>query len=125
MSATLLFVIPGVHVGLAGLRDQLESNFIVSGDAKSLTIGRPGTNDKAFLVPVSDFVAEGMYEDWPDEYISQGPISAFSFDYVSVELMLSIVHALSDRFDAIVDTNFGAVMPSTELNNEHLPGDLA
>jgi hypothetical protein len=125
MSATLLLVIPEIQVDLIGLRGHLESEFVVSGDGKSLTVGQAGTREKVFVVQVLDFVSEGIYEDWPDERIPRGPVSVFSFDYVSVKLMLGIAQSLAGCFDAIVDTNFGAVIPIAELTSGHLPADLA
>lgn len=125
MSATLLLVIPEIQVDLIGLRRCLESTFVVTGDIKSLTVGQLGTRDKVFVVQVLDFVSEGMYEDWPEERIPSGPASVFSFDYVCVKLMLGIAQVLARSFDAIVDTNFGAVMPIAELTSGDLPADLA
>lgn len=125
MSATLLVVIPGINIDLMGLRDCLELVFVVSGDEKSLTVGRPRSREKVFVVQVLDFVSEGLYEDWPDERIPLGPASVFSFDYINVKLMLSIIEALANHFDAIVDTNFGAVVPIAQLTDGHLPADLA
>jgi hypothetical protein len=125
MSATLLLVIPDIQIDLIDLRGHLEPAFVVSGDGKSLTVGRPCVREKVFVVQVLDFISEGLYEDWPDECIPPGPASVFSFDYVSVKLMLDIVEALVGRFDAIVDTNFGSVIPMAELTGEHLPADLA
>jgi hypothetical protein len=124
VSATLLIVIPQMDVNLAELRVHLETNFVVSGDPNSLTVGQPDTVEKVFVVQVLDFISDGVYEDWPDERIPR-TASVFSFDYVSVPLMLSIAHALAAHFDAIVDTNFGAVIPLGELSSRHLPENLA
>ena len=57
--------------------------------------------------------------------IPRASVSVFSFDYVSAKLMLDVSRALAECFDAIVDTNFGAVIPLGDLTGEHLPGGLA
>jgi hypothetical protein len=125
MSATLLLVIPENRTDLTDLRRCLDLKFVVSGDMKSLTVEQRGVREKVFGVQVTDFVSEGVFEDWPDERIPRGPVSVFSFDYVSSNLMLGVVRALAECFDAIVDTNYGAVIPSRDLTSEHLPQGLA
>lgn len=124
MSATLLIVIPDVRVDLTRLQDVLRVEYTVSGDATSLTVGVPGDGDKVFIVPVLDFIADGVYEDWPERYIPCGPASVFSLDYVNSDLTLGVAHMVSEHFYAIVDTNFGAVVPANLLTKEHLPEDL-
>ncbi len=125
MSETLLLVIPEVNIDLTGLRSCLESEFMVSGDVKSLTVGHFGAREKVFVVQVLDFVSDGVFEDWPEDRIPWGPVSVFSFDYKSAKLVLDIVHALAPRFGAIVDTNFGSVVSLGDLTIGHLLQDLA
>ncbi|MER5604579.1 hypothetical protein AB0F93_08195 [Micromonospora tulbaghiae] len=125
MSATLLIVVLDPSVGLGELRDLLEDEFVVSGDSVSLTISDPDEVQAAlFLVPVTDFVAEGVFEDWPTAMIPQKSASVFSFDYVDPRLMVKVVQAISGRFDSIVDTNYGVVLSAKALTREHLPENL-
>lgn len=58
---------------------------------------------------------DGLFDEWPTALVPEGPFTAFSIDYRRPALAESIVKAVKQRAPAIVDTNFGDVMPAQDF----------
>jgi hypothetical protein len=58
---------------------------------------------------------EGLFEDWPEALIPDGPFTAFSIDYRRPALAEAIVRAVAREAPAVVDTNFGDVLSAEEF----------
>lgn len=58
---------------------------------------------------------DGLFEDWPDALVPDGPFTAFSIDYRRPGLAEAIVRAVAQQVRAVVDTNFGDVLPAGDF----------
>lgn len=114
MTETLVLVFTNPRVGLPDIGEWLRSIGDVVGDGKVVTLESSGR--RVHIVGVADPELDAVFEDWPSSLIPNGPTAAFSLDYRDAGLAHSVVRALANNAEILIDNNYGVVMSGVDLD---------
>lgn len=117
---TVVLVFQDSTVTLGRIAELLAPMGAVTSDGNLVSISVSGA--RGYLVSVSDPEAEGLFDEWPTTLCPVSAAAAFSLDYRDPAMVLEIVESLVRRFEILVDTNYGTVVPGDTLTIDMLRG---
>ncbi|MFI6849955.1 hypothetical protein [Kitasatospora sp. NPDC050467] len=117
---TVVLVFRDSTVTLGRIAELLAPLGAVASEENLVSISTSGS--RSYLVSVSDPEAEGLFDEWPTTLCPVSPVAAFSLDYRDPGIVLGIVESLAGRFEVLVDTNYGTVVPGGALVIDMLRG---
>lgn len=122
MSETLVLVFTESRPTLLEISTRLTG--VADATVRNRTLVAQSGGERCYLVAVEDVRADGVFEDWPREWLPDDPenCSVFSLDYRNPRLAVSLVRELATFDRIVVDTNYDVWVEGSDLAESMLRG---